>query len=67
MARTTTPKPIGRRAVRRAIAIIEDSKQSHVQAIEEPKGQILGDKAFHKRCVKEYEQVLRVLRKVRDG
>ena len=53
-----------RRAIRRAISIVEDSKQSHLDAIEEPTNQILGDKAFHKRCVKEYDQVLNVLRRV---
>ena len=57
---------VSKRAIRRAISIVEDSKQSHLDAIEEPKNQILGDKAFHKRCVKEYEQVLRVLRRVRE-
>lgn len=58
---------VARRSVRKAISIIEDSKQSHVDAIKEPKNQILGDKAFHKRCVSEYEQVLRVLRRVEEG
>lgn len=58
---------IARRSVRKAISIIEDSKQSHVDAIKEPRNQILGDKAFHKRCVAEYEQVLRVLRRVEEG
>ena len=53
-----------KRAIRRAISIVEDSKQSHLDAIEEPKNQILGDKAFHKRCVKEYDQVLDVLRQM---
>lgn len=59
--------PPSRRAIRKAISIIEDSKQSHIVAIEEPKNQILGDKAFHKRCVAEYDQVLRVLRRVEES
>ena len=65
MAWTSHPivKP-SRRAVRRAIAIIEDSQQSHVDAIKEPKNQILGDAAFHKLCVKDYAYVLKVLRQV---
>ena len=57
--------PPSKRAIRKAITIIEDSKQSHIDAIEEPKNQILGDKKFHKLCVEDYEYVLRVLRRVR--
>lgn len=67
MARPTTPKPISRRAIRRAIAIVEDSKQSHVDAIAEPENQILGDKKFHKLCIREYDFVLDVLRGFKAG
>lgn len=57
----------GKRAIRKAIAIIEDSQRSHVEAIIDPDNQVLGDEAFHRLCVKEYEQVLRVLRRVERG
>lgn len=59
--------PPSRRAIRKAINIIEDSKQSHIDVIEDPTIQIPGDKAFHKRCVAEYDQVLRVLRRVEEA
>ena len=55
---------LSRRTVRRAIALIEDSKRSILEAIEDPENQILGDVKFHKRCVREYDYVLKVLRQV---
>lgn len=55
-----------RRAIRKAISIVEDSRLSHVVAIEEPESQILGDEKFHKLCVRDYEFVLGVLRQVLD-
>ena len=65
MAWTSHPivKP-SKRAIRRAIAIVEDSQQSHLDAIQDPDNQILGDAAFHKLCVKDYAYVLKVLRAV---
>ena len=57
-----TASTVTRRQIRRAIALIEDSKRSHLDAIEDPDNQILGDVKFHKKCVREYDYVLKVLR-----
>jgi hypothetical protein len=58
-------RPIGKRTVQRAIAIIEDSQYSHRMAIQEPERMIaFGSPAFHRQCIKEYETVLRLLRRV---
>ena len=57
-------RPIGKRTVARAIAIIEDSQYSHRVALHEPDNQGYGSPAFHRQCIKDYEEVLRLLRRV---
>jgi hypothetical protein len=57
-------RPVGPRAVKKAIAIVEDSRASHVRILEDPETDMLGTPSFHRRCVKEYDQVLRVLRRI---
>lgn len=61
-------RPIGSRTVARAIAIIEDSQYSHRMAIQEPERMLaFGSVAFHKQCIRDYEQVLRLLRRVQES
>lgn len=61
-------RPIGPRTVAKAIAIIEDSQHSHRMAIYEPERMLaFGSVAFHKQCIKEYEVVLRLLRRLQDS
>lgn len=55
------------RSVRRAIAIIEESRFSHLRAIYEPEREVTGSPAFHRKAVEEYEEVLDVLRQVATG
>lgn len=59
-------RPIGPRSIQRAIAIIEDSQYSHRVAIAEPNNQAFGSPAFHRQCIKDYETVLRLLRRVAE-
>lgn len=59
-------RPITLRSVRRAIAIIEESRFSHLRAIYEPEREITGTPTFHRRAVAEYEEVLEVLRRVEE-
>lgn len=66
MASSNDMRPIGPRSIARAIAIIEDSQYSHRVAIHEPDNQAFGSPAFHKQCIKDYEFVLRVLRRVQQ-
>lgn len=60
----TMARPIGPRTVAKAIAIIEDSQLSHRNAIAEPGNQAFGSPTFHRQCIRDYEQVLRLLRRV---
>ena len=60
-------RPIGKRTVARAIAIIEDSQYSHRMAIQEPERILAyGSPAFHRQCIRDYEEVLRLLRRVAE-
>lgn len=60
-------RPVGPRAVRKAIALIEGSKYSHERAIHEPEYEITGSVKFHRDAIAEYEYVLKVLRRIKDN
>lgn len=60
-------RPIGPRTVARAIAIIEDSQYSHRRALHEPDRMLAyGSTTFHRQAIKDYEYVLRLLRRVQE-
>lgn len=60
--------------VARAIAMIEESRSTHVDWIDHPEDcdacraataqQLVGDPEHHRRCVEKYDHVLAVLRSV---
>jgi hypothetical protein len=53
------------RKVDKAIALIMESRQSHKDALEYPENEITGSPFFHEQAIKEYDYVLKVLRRVR--
>ena len=57
---------MNRKKVKRAIRLIEESRESHVWALMNPGDEELGTPKFHKRCVREYDYVLSVLREVKE-
>lgn len=60
-------RPVGPRAVRKAIAYIEDSRYTHIRALHEPDSVSNGTPAFHRQAIAEYEYVLKVLRRIKDN
>lgn len=60
-------RPVGPKAIAKAIAYIEESKYSHERAIHEPEYEIIGSVAFHRQAIAEYEYVLRVLHRIKDS
>lgn len=57
-------RPVSPRALKRAIAIIEESRYSHMRALHEPEYETTGNAAFHRRSIAEYEEVLKLLHRI---
>jgi hypothetical protein len=55
-----------KKKLKRAIKLIEESRESHIAALIDPKAVSTGGNKFHRRCIKEYDYVLDVLNQAKE-
>lgn len=55
-----------KKKLKRAIKLIEESRESHIAALIDPKAVEVGGNKFHRRCIKEYDYVIDVLNQAKE-
>ena len=55
-----------KKKLKRAIKLIEESRESHIAALIDPSAVEVGGNKFHRRCIKEYDYVIDVLNQAKE-